>query len=164
MSPGEKGDIEALLDKANKALAAKGAHLTPLRRRILAQLLSAPGPVRAYDLIEAASQPGNRLAPATVYRILDFFLENGLVHKVSSLNAFVACDCQPEAEHRPVILVCPDCRNTTEINDDHLASSLYKRLDELGYPLKDGSIEVTGTCGKCHNTGDQDSEKKPEDN
>jgi len=31
--------------------------------------------------------------PATIYRALDFLIEQGLIHRVESLNAFAGCRC-----------------------------------------------------------------------
>ena len=55
-----------------------------------------------------SEQDGRRAAPPTVYRALDFLLENGLVHRISSLNAFVGCSL-PGKPHAGQFLLCSGC-------------------------------------------------------
>jgi Fur family zinc uptake transcriptional regulator len=155
-APGVKTmDVKTLLDEAESFCAAQGTQLTQLRRLVLEALITAPGPVKAYDLIETLRARGHRLTPATVYRILEFFLQNGLVHRVNALNAFVACSdaCLP-ARHTPLIVVCPDCQTTMEINDEGLYASIFNRLEDLGLEIKGGTVEVRGICRKCSDRGD----------
>ncbi|MDR2349709.1 MAG: transcriptional repressor [Deltaproteobacteria bacterium] len=146
----DAGKPEWLMAEAEHYCSAQGTQLTSLRRLVLETLIKARGPVKAYDLLEVLRELGHRLTPSTVYRILDFFLRGGLVHKVNALNAYVACRCEPQAHrHGPVILVCPDCRTTTEINDRHLNESIFERLGVLGFKIKTVSVEVRGVCPKC---------------
>ena len=141
-------NIEKLLSEAEALCRIEGTQLTKLRRQVLETLIRAPGPVKAYDLIESLKSQGRRLTPSSIYRTLEFFLQNGLVHRVSTLNAYVAC-AGHKSHHNPVILVCPDCQSTTEVNDDGLYSSIFSHLNTLGFFAKDGSVEVRGLCKKC---------------
>jgi Fur family zinc uptake transcriptional regulator len=145
----EEDRLKRLLDEAESLCAAQGSQFTQLRRLVLEELLAAPGPVKAYDLIDSLRSRGHKLTPATVYRILEFFLQNGLVHRVNALNAFVACSDSHLPAHNPLILVCPGCQTTTEINDEGLYSTIFTRLGALGFEIKDGSVEVRGVCRKC---------------
>ncbi|MDR2459417.1 MAG: transcriptional repressor [Deltaproteobacteria bacterium] len=146
-------NLARLISEAERYCAVQGTQLTQLRRLILETLAKAPGPMKAYDIIETLHQSGQRLTPSTVYRILDFFLQGGLVHRVNTLNAFVACTCAPEQEHSPLILVCPECQSTMEIDDDDLHDSIFSRLGALGYSVKGSSIEIQGVCPKCSKPG-----------
>jgi Fur family zinc uptake transcriptional regulator len=83
--------------------AQKGLRLTALRRRVLELVWQSHKPLGAYDILAVLSeQDGRRAAPPTVYRALDFLLENGLVHRISSLNAFVGCDAPGTRASGPV--------------------------------------------------------------
>src|SRR3712207_7506725 len=83
--------VDAMLDRAEALCAGRGAQLTELRRQVLRLVLVAETPVGAYALLDRlkADRPG--AAPPTVYRALDFLLEQGLIHRVERLNAFVGC-------------------------------------------------------------------------
>ena len=70
--------------------AARAQRLTPMRRQVLEALLASHKPLGAYEIIERLADK-RRPAPITVYRALDFLRDNGLVHRIESRNAFVAC-------------------------------------------------------------------------
>src|SRR5664279_4388117 len=66
--------------------------LTPGRRRILEILAREGRPLGAYELIDrVANETGKRPAPISIYRALDFLLENSLIHRLASRNAYLAC-------------------------------------------------------------------------
>src|SRR5512134_33218 len=75
---------EALCDR-------RAQKLTPTRRQVLEVLLESHKPLGAYEIIDRAARHGTRHAPITVYRALDFLIENGLAHRIESRNAYIAC-------------------------------------------------------------------------
>jgi Fur family zinc uptake transcriptional regulator len=142
--------LKRALDHLAAQCAAKGGQLTNLRRLLMGILLKAGKPVKAYTLIDETARLGRRLTPATVYRVLDFLIEYGLVHKVNAINAFVACtESENNLNHQPLLLVCSSCQHTTEINDPDLAGLVFSKLNALGHALESGSIEVHGRCQLC---------------
>jgi Fur family zinc uptake transcriptional regulator len=138
----------ALILAAERRCAERGLRLTRLRREVLEILLERGGPVKAYDLLEAMRDSGRPIPPATAYRTLGFLLEQGLVHRVNALNAYVACTGE-HAGRRLFLLVCSVCRRTEEIDDPELYHSMLRRLNELGFSLAGGSVEVQGICPCC---------------
>ena len=93
-----------------EALCAKRAQrLTPIRRQVLEVLLGSHSPLGAYDIIDRAAATGARPAPITIYRALDFLRENGLVHRIESRNAFVACVNNHADGELVVFLICEHC-------------------------------------------------------
>lgn len=145
-----KWSVEKKLDLLEDRGAASGYAPTRLRRLILRLLLEAKGPLKAYDMVDKAWERGDKLTPATVYRVLEHLKAAGLVHKVNSLNSYVVCsDHGTEADHHPLLLVCPDCRKATEINDSDLSDALFARLNALGHHVASGSVEIHGVCDAC---------------
>ena len=80
----------AAIAHAEVLCAARAQRLTPMRRHVLEALLDSHRPLGVYEIIERLARHG-RPAPITVYRALDFLRDNGLVHRIESRNAFVAC-------------------------------------------------------------------------
>ena len=76
---------------AEAQCAARAQRLTPIRRQVLETLLASHNPLGAYEIIDRLADKAARPAPITVYRALDFLRDNGLVHRIESRNAFVAC-------------------------------------------------------------------------
>ncbi len=100
--------------RAGKAMAqaealcrSRGARLTPIRRKVLEALYATHKPMGAYDLAEILGPRGRRLAPITVYRALDFLIEQGFVHRLASQNAYIA---SPNAHEEREVGRLPDLR------------------------------------------------------
>lgn len=141
---------EMELDAIEERAAGSGYAPTKLRRLVLRLLIEAGGPVKAYDMVDAAKAQGLKLTPATCYRVLDYLQAAGLVHKVNSINAYVACRRSgAESGHHPLILVCPDCRKATEIDDAGILDALVSRLGALGHFVEAKGVEIHGLCREC---------------
>ena len=136
---------------AQALFAQRGLRLTRIRRTVLEFLLNARVPVKAYDILDALRRDAPKaLTPASIYRALDYLLQEGLVHKVGTLNAYVACaECCPE-RHTPVfMLVCPGCRKSREVNDPALYQTIFSTMQRQGFQLQGDTVELTGICPGC---------------
>ena len=100
--------IDGALSRADRQCREKGQRLTTIRRRVLSLILQNHEPVKAYDLLAQLREDNPRAAPPTVYRALDFLQEEGFVHRIATLNAFVACG-EPGDVHGGQFLICSDC-------------------------------------------------------
>ena len=88
----------------------------------------------------------------TVYRALDFLQENGLIHKIERLNAFVACTEQGERhhhEHSVQFLICRKCGTVAEMEDTGIARAVSHAAGQTGFRPDHATVEVEGTCGSC---------------
>ncbi len=153
--------LETALAHAEAACAARGAQLTELRRQVLRLVLEAEQPVGAYALLDRlkAERPG--AAPPTVYRALDFLLEQGLIHKVERLNAFVGCadagqhgegrvGGEHEHHHHPhQFLICRVCGATVELTDRGVAEAIAAAASRAGFTAVRATVEIEGTCARC---------------
>ena len=139
----------ALAQAAAGALERAGERWTEMRAQIFAALAAAEGPASAYDIAEAVSKArGRRVAPNSVYRILDLFVETNVAKRVETQNAYVA-NAHPECVHDCIFLICDDCGEVTHLDDDSLAAGMRERAAGTGFqPLKP-VMEVRGTCGRC---------------
>lgn len=139
---------EALLDRAASSCEAHGARLTQLRRHVLGLILDAEAPTGAYDLLDRLRASRQGAAPPTVYRALDFLLDQGLVHKLERLSAYVGCVAHDE-EHAAQFLICRNCGKVTEIEDHRLAHALDDAARRLGFTVGKATIEAEGQCAAC---------------
>lgn len=126
----------------------RGLRLTPTRRRVLELVLAADGPVKAYDLLDdlKSEQPG--AAPPTIYRALDFLLENHFIHRLESLNAFVSC-FHPETSHQGQFLICDECQSVTEFHEPTLARQLSEAASRHDFHPSRQVLEIYGLCRRC---------------
>jgi Fur family zinc uptake transcriptional regulator len=139
----------ALLDKAALICGGRGAKLTALRRLVLGHILEAEAPAGAYDLLERLRASRGPSAPPTVYRALDFLLEQGLVHRVERLSAFIACIEDHGHDHGAQFLICGQCRKVTEIEDRNVDHALRRAAAQAGFSLTGATVEAVGTCADC---------------
>ena len=142
---------------AEALMSASEARLTPLRRRVLELVCESHSPVGAYDLL--ARLGGDRkAAPPTIYRALDFLMEHGLIHRINSLNAYVAC-FGPHRPHDACLLICERCRTVEESDAVGLRRAIDREAADAGFSVQRQPIEITGVCRACAGGGDQRSVK-----
>jgi Fur family zinc uptake transcriptional regulator len=131
-----------------RAEADHGVGLTDTRRKVFELVIKAGQPVGAYRLLEAMQDKGTRVMPPTVYRALNFLQGKGLVHRIESLNAFIACT-QHEQEHEGQFLICSDCGKTEELADESVSEMLREKASAHGFTLTQQTIELRGLCKDC---------------
>lgn len=135
--------------EAENLCRQNGARFTDMRRTVFEFLLERRAPVTAYDLLAALQRQLDKpLAPPTVYRALDFLIEQGLIHKLESNNSYLICDHPGEA-HESLYLVCTGCGTTRELEDASLEALLGARAAAIGFTPARQVIEVQGLCATC---------------
>jgi Fur family zinc uptake transcriptional regulator len=140
--------IAEALTAAEDVCRRRGARLTTLRRLILELVWSHHQPVGAYDLLDALRRDRRRAAPPTVYRALEFLIDNGLIHRIESLNAYVGCG-GPSMAHSGQFLICRDCQSVAELDDPAIETAIGARATALGFQVLDQTVEVLGLCPEC---------------
>lgn len=140
---------------------AKGGQVTALREQVLDIVLRQEGVVKAYTVLaQMQQQSKGAVAPPTAYRALDFWAEQGVLHKVAAVNGYVLCsharhECAEscgsgEAAHDSAfILVCTECGSADEQTMSEEWSALRATLAASGFKLKEEHIVLTGICSKC---------------
>ena len=123
--------------------------LTRNQSLVMGALSQATTPLGAYTILARLREYGFR-APLQVYRALDKLMDFGMVHRLESLNAFVACG-QPESEDHQAaaFTICEDCGEVAEISDDSLARQLDHLASEAGFQLNEPTVELRGVCQGC---------------
>jgi Fur family zinc uptake transcriptional regulator len=142
--------VQDALDAAFAYCRSRGISLTPGRQRILTILAREGRPLGAYDLIEkVAEETGKRPAPISIYRALDFLLENSLVHRLASRNMFLACGHAHEAQEPIVFLICEHCGGVVEATSKDLRGSLAGLAAQARFAPRATMMEVAGRCEAC---------------
>jgi Fur family zinc uptake transcriptional regulator len=137
-----------LIARAEQLCARRGTRLTAQRRDVLACVAESHAAAGAYEIIERMAGRGQRLAPIAVYRALEFLAAHGLVHKIESRNAFVACSHGHEG--RPAaLLVCEDCGEVAELEAPDTFAALARETARSGFAASHTVIEIGGRCGAC---------------
>jgi Fur family zinc uptake transcriptional regulator len=137
------------LAHAEAVCGKRGERLTPMRRQVLQALAASHKPLGAYELIELVGEKGPRPAPITIYRALDFLTAQGLVHRIESRNAFLACINNHASDAPVVFLICEKCGAVGEAPSAAVAESLNAAAKAAGFTPKSPVIEIAGICAHC---------------
>jgi len=131
---------------------ARADGLTKNQSLVFKTLNEAAGPLTAYTILDHLRADGFK-APLQVYRALDKLQEAGLVHRLESLNAFVAC-CQPEcgAHENAAFAICEDCGKVQEFASDEAAGLFKAWAREQNFRLLKTTIELRGQCALCQDS------------
>lgn len=156
-------DIAERLTAALEQSRLRGVRFTQLRQQIYQLILQANKPVGAYDLITKLQQVrlsetdstshskqslSKNVAPPTIYRSLEFLLEEGLIHQLTSINAYVPC-CHPRAEHTAAFLICQQCQKVQECSSLPVQEIMSFAEQDVGFKVARSVIELSGRCQAC---------------
>lgn len=125
------------------------ADLTRNQKLVLDALAGADGPLSAYSILDRLRDDGFR-APLQVYRALEKLTGLGLVHRLESLNAFVAC-AHPHCHDHGLIAfaICEGCGQVDEFSDHAVSDRLRGLAGERGFHAQRTIVELRGTCATC---------------
>lgn len=144
----KKKQLRHLVQAAQDLCAQRGVRFTEHRRVVFELICSNETPASAYEILEKMPKHPRLATPPTVYRALDFLIEQGLVHKLESIHAFVGCN-HPQHPHSGQFLICTDCGASTEVESSSLAESLQSTETTAGFHVKRRVVELLGVCQKC---------------
>src|SRR6201998_3184897 len=137
------------ISHAERVCRERAQKFTPIRRQVLGALLSSHRPLGAYEVIYELAKSTPRPAPITVYRALDFLMANGLVHRIESRNAYLACAHDHDAAAAVAFLICDRCGSGGEISAAPVGEALGAAARATGFAPKLSVVEITGTCAHC---------------
>lgn len=140
--------IDHALKTARALCRQRQQRLTPIRELVLKLVWQNHQPMGAYDLLPALSDAGFNSAPPTVYRALEFLQQQGFVHRIASLNAYVGCP-HPEHPHRSGFLICRLCHRAVELETDQVHRALRNSVQAVGFQIEQEMVEVVGLCPDC---------------
>ncbi len=123
-----------------------------IQKEILVILRQHLTPRSAYDVLGELRQISPKIAPPTVYRALAALTLHGRVHRLESLNAFIACQCD-QHQNASILSICDDCGTVEESVAPDILKELSSIAAQSGFAPSRHVIEVHGLCASC-GTGD----------
>jgi Fur family zinc uptake transcriptional regulator len=127
---------------------ARGVQLTPIRYQVLELIWESHKAVKAYELLDRIKPLQMAAKPPTIYRALEFLSEQGLIHRVESLNAFIGCCCS-NAPHEQLLLICKHCQEVEERTATKVMRALAEEFNDAGFIVHSKAIEIHGICSQC---------------
>ncbi len=140
--------VERGLLLARARCEQRGERLTPLRIALLRLLLQQERFVTAYELVDRMREAHRIVPPMTVYRVLDFLIAQGLVHRLDTVNGYFPVR-DVSGSGRYIVAICTRCAKIREIDTTILAGPLDEELGREGLTREAGIIEVRVICDSC---------------
>jgi len=138
-----------LIEAARDTLTDSGEQWTGMRQSVFEELARHDKPASAYDIADNLSQSrGKRVAPNSVYRILDLFVRSNLANRIESANAYLV-NTHPGCRHDCIFLICDDCGKATHIDDERVSGALREAGRDAGFTDVRPVVELRGLCDDC---------------
>ena len=137
---------EVLLEHCIK----KKKSLTPSRILVIKTLSKSQNPKSAYDLLkEINDTEKTNLNISTIYRVLDFWIKLGLIHKISAINKFLVC-LTPHEKHTHMLNFCTICERVVETCSEKMGLNLQQSTKKINLSFDSNqSVEIPVICSKC---------------
>lgn len=140
--------VSEAIGTAEQLCVVRGVQLTPIRHQVLELIWDSHKAVKAYELLDRIKPLQHAAKPATIYRALDFLIEQGLIHRVESLNAFIGCNCSGH-QHEQLLLLCNNCQEVEERPAPEVMQALSQEIKQADFIVHSKAIEIHGICAKC---------------
>lgn len=145
--------LDQILERAVEKCKRLGVRLTEKRARVLKILVEAESPLSAYEIVDRFNVGSAKsIPPMSVYRILDFLINEKFVHKLAMANKFVACSHIVCCENHKItqFLICHKCQRTQEVEIPmSVMESLEGHIAKAGFRLTNTQIELECLCDDC---------------
>lgn len=139
------------IDIAKFATLAKAGNfkLTPLRQRVLEILVRAQQPISAYNILAQLKQRHRAAQPPTVYRVLEFFEEKKIIHRLKHINRYVLCAIEHSKDCTTLVLVCRGCGKAEELIDHTFSKQLASLEAHYQFTITNPVLELDCICWAC---------------
>ena len=143
-------ELKASIHRDEEICKSNKLGLTEIRRQVFEIIVKNNKPIKAYEILDKISNINNKPShPPTVYRAIDFLIENGFVHKLNSINSFVGC-FHPKAHKECYFLICKKCNIYQECCDDSLKDRISKTAIHNNFVISNTTLEIEGHCLDCN--------------
>ena len=122
---------------------------TEIRQKIFEIIIKFKKPMKAYEILDVFTEvTGKRAHPPTIYRAIDFLIENGFIHKLNSINSYVGC-FHPKVHKECYFLICKICNIYKECCDKNLTENIFKSANKRDFIVSNTTLEIEGHCNDC---------------
>jgi Fur family transcriptional regulator, zinc uptake regulator len=125
--------------------------MTVLRNDILSLFKKAEKPLKAYEVLERLKKIRPNAKPPTVYRVLDVFVKNNILHNIQSQHTYTLCKNDGSHDHQSqtLLLVCNSCSASNEIKHDKISKNISSISSAKNFQLTQSTVELAGLCANC---------------
>ena len=121
---------------------------TKPRIAVLKTIASSNKPLGAYQILHKLNEALNNPKPPTVYRAIEFWQESKFIHRIESLNAYVACQAG-HLHQGSQFMICDDCGDVIETHLCDMPGKLKDQVDQQSFAPSKWNVEIHGRCKAC---------------
>ncbi|WP_392566801.1 zinc uptake transcriptional repressor Zur [Utexia brackfieldae] len=140
---------EHTLTKIEMICAKRNIRLTAQRKAVIQLMLKADRAMSAYDLLDQLREIEPQAKPPTIYRALDFLIEQAFIHKVESLNSYIICPNFDDLSHISILFICNQCQTIHEQHSAIIEQELQAMAKQDQFTIQHSVLEIQGTCQHC---------------
>ena len=142
-------ELNATISRVDEICRSNNLGFTDIRKQVFEIIIKNNKPIKAYQILDEIRNITNKPShPPTVYRAIDFLIENGFVHKLNSINSFVGC-FHPKTHEECYFLICKKCNLYQECCDDSLKDRISKTAVHNKFVISNTRLEIEGHCLDC---------------
>lgn len=142
-------ELNATISRVDEICRSNNLGFTDIRKQVFEIIIKNNKPIKAYQILDEIRNITNKPShPPTVYRAIDFLIENGFVHKLNSINSFVGC-FHPKTHEECYFLICKKCNLYQECCDDSLKDRISKTAVHNNFIISNTTLEIEGHCLDC---------------
>jgi len=142
-------ELNASISRVDEICRSNKLGFTDIRKLVFQIIIKNNKPIKAYQILDEIRNITNKPShPPTVYRAIDFLIENGFVHKLNSINSFVGC-FHPKTHEECYFLICKKCNLYQECCDDSLKDRISKTAVHNKFVISNTTLEIEGHCLDC---------------
>ena len=142
-------ELNASISRVDEICRSNNLGFTDIRKQVFEIIIKNNKPIKAYQILDEIRNITNKPShPPTVYRAIDFLIENGFVHKLNSINSFVGC-FHPKTHEECYFLICKKCNLYQECCDDSLKDRISKTAVHNNFIISNTTLEIEGHCLDC---------------
>ena len=125
--------------------------ITPLRKDVLGIFLISKKPMSAYEVLDKLKKKRFNAKPPTVYRVIDYFVDKKIIHRIETGNKYVCCAQLGnfKSNYHGILFLCKKCKNSFEFMDEEFLHFLKKFSKKHQLSINETLIEIKGVCQNC---------------
>ncbi|AIN47406.1 zinc uptake transcriptional repressor Zur [Candidatus Palibaumannia cicadellinicola] len=138
-----------LLSQAEKLCVQRNVRMTPQRLEVLRLMIKQNNAISAYELLNLLRHSEPQAKPPTIYRALDFLIDQKFIHRVESTNSFMLCHYFTDPLHTSAFFICDKCGQVTEKAAEKIKHLLQSMATQASFAISHNIVEAHGLCTQC---------------
>lgn len=124
----------------------KSLRLTQQKRTVLEEIVSRHDHPTADLVLAEVRKKIPDISRATVYRILEFFVQEGVIQKICHPGSAAHYDARTEQHHH---VVCRECSKVMDVEVPKLDEIDLPDKEKNGFKIECHSVYFRGICPNC---------------